>query len=52
MKQQGIYILENPNKHYYVGQTIDLTKRIEKYRNYRCKSQPGIYNSLKEHRIR
>ncbi len=45
-----IYMLRNKiNNKVYIGQSIDLVKRMDKYKNLRCKSQPHIYNALKKH---
>lgn len=49
MTNAGIYVIESPTGDIYVGQSINLRKRFNSYRNLECKQQPGIYNSLKKH---
>lgn len=42
----GIYKITNPNGRVYIGQAVDLERRIKEYKRLHCKDQPGIYNSL------
>lgn len=44
-----IYKIISPTNKIYIGQTRDFNKRIEVYRNLRCKKQSKLYNSLKKH---
>lgn len=41
-----IYKLTSPTNKVYVGQTLDLAKRIRYYKTLQCKSQKRIYHSL------
>lgn len=48
----GIYKITSPSNKIYIGQSIDLDKRIKEYKKvYNCKSQTILYNSLKKHGI-
>ena len=42
----GIYKIISPTKKVYIGQSIDIEKRFNTYKNLNCKTQPIIYNSL------
>ena len=42
----GIYKITSPSGKIYIGQSKDIYKRIEIYRNIRCKAQTKLYNSL------
>lgn len=42
----GIYKITSPSDKIYIGQSRDVYKRIEIYRNVRCKTQTKLYNSL------
>lgn len=44
-----IYKLVNPTGNIYIGQTVNLYKRIMKYKNLDCSGQHILYNSLKKH---
>jgi len=46
----GIYKITNPKNSVYIGQSWILEKRLADYKYAsRCKSQPGIYRSLKKY---
>ena len=46
----GIYKLENKiNGKIYIGQSINLIKRLRQYKNIQCKGQTKIYNALKHY---
>jgi group I intron endonuclease len=46
----GIYKITSPSGKVYVGQSIDVEKRIKKYKCiYNSRKQIGIYNSLKKY---
>jgi len=45
----GIYKITSPNGKIYIGQSINIEKRIIRYRNLHCKSQPKIYNSIRKY---
>jgi group I intron endonuclease len=42
----GIYKITSPSKKVYIGQSIDLEKRILFYKRYLCKSQTALNNSF------
>jgi len=46
MKICGIYKITSPSNKVYIGQSIDVLKRWNKYYNLNCKQQPKIYSSL------
>jgi len=41
-----IYKITNPDGKVYIGQTVNFMKRINAYKNHRCKGQTIIYRSL------
>lgn len=41
-----IYKITSPKNRIYIGQTIDIEERFLKYKGYRCKKQPRLYNSF------
>jgi len=45
-KMSCIYKITNPVGKVYIGQTVNFTKRINAYKNKRCKKQTIIYRSL------
>lgn len=47
----GIYKITNPSGKIYIGQSIDIIKRMRAYNNYECyKSDTSkIFNSIKKH---
>lgn len=49
MTKIGIYKITNPNKGIYIGQSVDIDKRIAGYRRLHCKSQPRLLASLKKY---
>jgi group I intron endonuclease len=42
----GIYKITSPTGKIYIGQSKDINKRIEPYKNARCKNQTKLYNSI------
>lgn len=42
----GIYKITSPSGRIYVGQSIDIEKRINSYKRLDCKKQIRLYNSL------
>ena len=42
----GIYKITSPSGKIYIGQSVNIEKRINNYRNKNCKKQIKIYNSL------
>lgn len=49
-KIAGIYILTNKNNgKMYIGQSIDLSQRINHYKNNRIEGQTKIYNAIKKY---
>ena len=48
----GIYKITSPTKKVYIGQSINIEKRIKNYKAFNnCKNQPALYNSLKKHGV-
>lgn len=45
----GIYKITSPTKKIYIGQSTNISCRFNSYKNYRCKQQPRLYNSLMKH---
>ena len=45
----GIYKITNPEGKSYIGQSTNIEKRWKTYREFHCKSQPTIYDSLKKY---
>ena len=42
----GIYKITNPTNKIYIGQSIDIKKRFNQYKNLQCKGQKALYSSL------
>lgn len=42
----GIYKITSPSGRIYIGQSVDIEKRINSYKRLDCKKQPRLYNSL------
>lgn len=49
MKICGIYKITSPTKKIYIGQSVNIIKRISYYKCLNCKSQVRLYNSLKKY---
>lgn len=45
----GIYKITNPKGKIYIGQSIDINKRFNRYKSLQCKGQPKLYNSIKKY---
>jgi group I intron endonuclease len=45
----GIYKITSPTNKVYIGQSVNIEKRILSYKNERCKSQPRLLRSIKKH---
>lgn len=45
----GIYKITNPNGKIYIGQSINIEKRIYKYKTLNCKNQFKLYNSINKY---
>ena len=45
----GIYKITSPSNKIYIGQSVDINKRLNSYKYLDCKSQPKLYNSLKKY---
>lgn len=45
----GIYKITSPTGKVYIGQSINIDGRFEKYKNINCKEQPKLFRSLKKH---
>lgn len=44
-----IYCLESPSGKFYIGQTIEINVRFNKYQSASCTGQPKIYSSLNKY---
>jgi len=42
----GIYKIASPSGKIYIGQTVNMDKRVERYRRLDCQGQRRLYNSL------
>ncbi len=42
----GIYKITSPSGRVYIGQGINIEKRVRTYKNLHCKTQPRLYASL------
>ena len=47
----GIYKITSPTKKVYIGQSLKIERRWQRYNNLDCKSQPALYNSLKKYGV-
>ena len=47
----GIYKVTNPKNRIYIGQSTDILKRWNQYRNLECETQRKLYNSLKKYGV-
>lgn len=45
----GIYKITNPKGRIYIGQSVDIEKRVYQYSILNCPEQPKIFNSLKKY---
>lgn len=45
----GIYKITSPSRRVYIGQSVDCTQRLWKYKSVKCINQPRIYNSIKKY---
>lgn len=45
----GIYKITSPSKKVYIGQSVNIEKRVKSYKNINCKEQKKIYNSIKKY---
>lgn len=46
MKKIGIYKIVNPTGKVYIGQSLDVEKRMLHYKKLQCKDQQLLYNSI------
>lgn len=42
----GIYKITNPQGKIYIGQSVDIERRIRSYKYGRCYAQPKLYESI------
>lgn len=45
----GIYKITNPKGKIYIGQSVDIDKRISYYKSISCKTQPKLFRSIKKY---
>ena len=46
MHKGYIYMLVSPSNKKYIGQTINIKTRFNRYKNLHCKTQRKLYNAL------
>lgn len=46
MHKGYIYMLVSPSNKKYIGQTINIKTRFNRYKNLHCKNQRKLYNAL------
>lgn len=51
MNKGYIYKITSPSDKVYIGQTVNLNKRFNKYNNLHCKGQVKLYNSFKKYGV-
>jgi len=49
MKKSGIYKITSPTSKIYIGQSRNILKRINHYKNLKCIGQPKLYASIKKY---
>lgn len=49
VKVCGIYKITSPTGRIYIGQSVNVWKRMAQYKNGACKGQPRLYYSIKKH---
>lgn len=49
MKKTGIYKITSPSGKVYIGQSIDIDKRLKKYKRLDCRKQYVLLSSLKKY---
>jgi group I intron endonuclease len=49
MNKAGIYCLTSPSGKSYVGQAVNLSRRLRAYRAHHCKGQRKIYHALSKY---
>ena len=45
----GIYKITSPTNRVYIGQSVNIKKRLSRYKNNECRTQPKLYNSFVKH---
>lgn len=50
MRVIGIYKITSPSGKVYIGQSKNILRRFLYYKNYQCKNQTKLYNSLIKHK--
>jgi len=48
----GIYKITSPSNKIYIGQSVNIKKRFQKYKGLYCKEQPRLYNSFIKYDIK
>lgn len=48
----GIYKITSPSNRIYIGQSVNIKKRFQKYKSLFCKEQPRLYNSFIKYNIK
>ena len=47
----GIYKITSPNNKVYIGQSVDIERRFNEYKNKTTHTQPKLLNSLQKYGI-
>jgi hypothetical protein len=47
----GIYKLTSPNGKCYIGQSVNIERRLPRYKRLKCSNQPRIYRALKKYGV-
>ena len=45
MNECGIYMITSPSGKSYIGRSLNLKERLNKYKNLLCSEQQGIYRN-------
>lgn len=45
----GIYKITSPTNRVYIGQSVNIERRLNDYKNLNCKKQKRLFNSFKKH---
>jgi len=45
----GIYKIVSPNNKIYIGQSININRRMNQYKNQSCQAQKKLYNSINKY---
>lgn len=46
MNKCGIYMITSPSGKSYIGRSLNLKERLNKYKNLLCSEQQGVYHAI------